>query len=375
MENRDRFQVFFNYIYCIAFSTYTFLSIFILFSNFSVQSIDMMDFYKIFQIALIVVLFMIVIFRSYKGMTLIYMLGCIALATFGYYITRDARMIMFFLFAFASRFVNPNKLFKMDFVMRVIGFISVLLLYKLDILQNMILSRADGRTRFALGFGHPNYGGLVLFSIILEWILIKHKKINIIEYIFMLGISYYFYRFFLARTDFVLTILLLVATFFVQTLSAHRVMKFLKNIIIPWICWILALFSFAILVFVHSGTRIYTEINGLLSSRLDIANFYYQTAGIHVLPQKITMYFQDSTFAGIDNAFIYIGIFDGIIMLILFCVMEQVIAKKLKYASYTFCLIYIFIMLIGMTEALIVYPFINMMVVFYGQNKNDLLKE
>lgn len=132
----------------------------------------------------------------------------------------------------------------------------------------------------------------------------------------------------------------------------------------------MSILSLSVLLFVKQGTILYLLINKLLSSRLDIFQFYYQLVGIKLLPQKITVYFQDSTFAGMDNAYIFAAVYDGLILFVVFFVIEQIIAKKIQVAPYNVSLVFLFILLVGLTEALIIYPFINMMVIYFGQESN-----
>ncbi|NEZ69022.1 hypothetical protein [Pediococcus pentosaceus] len=369
MEKNKRLQSFLNYVYGAAFVIYTFFSILVPLSNFNVQSIEFVNIYKFVKMFLMVVLFIIFLFRNYKFKTFLLMAFCILIGAYGYYVNSEDRMLMLILFAFASRYIHPKILLRYDFVVRIIAFSAIIFLYGQGVLRNSYLLRANGVMRSTLGFSHPNYGGILLFTIILEWILIKNKKVNIFEILSMLGISCFFYRFFLARTDWILTILLLLSIIIIQLFDGSKLTVIIKKCDSIFV-WLMSILSLSVLLFVKQGTILYLLINKLLSSRLDIFQFYYQLVGIKLLPQKITVYFQDSTFAGMDNAYIFAAVYDGLILFVVFFVIEQIIAKKIQVAPYNVSLVFLFILLVGLTEALIIYPFINMMVIYFGQESN-----
>lgn len=369
----DKIQSILNYIYVFLFVTYTFFSILIMFSAFNIQSPEMVVLYKFVKIIIICSLVLIVLFRPYKIQTMFLMMVVLSIALYGYYINSQERMLIFLLFAFASKNINPRKVLRLDFFVRVLSFVMVIFLYALGVLQKVYFFRPTGEWRDSLGFAHPNYGGIVLLTIVIEWVLLRNKKINLFESLSILGISYVFYKFFLDRTDWILTILLVLLVIVSNSNLIYKSMNHLISTILPLVGWALSILSLIVLFFVTPGSRLYLELNAVLSSRLDIFQFYYKLSGLKILPQNITTYFKDSTFAGMDNSAIYIALFDGMILLFVFCIVEQFIGKNLKNYAINVKLAFLILMLTGLTEALMIYPFINMFVVYYGQYESKVM--
>jgi len=210
---------------------------------------------------------------------------------------------------------------------------------------------------------------------VLEWILLKKNKLNFFNCIIVIGVSYLFYLFFQARTDFILTVLFVVLVLLSQGTFNKFISKIFKSKALVISPWILTIICFFVLFFVKTGTGIYNVLNRLLSSRMDIFKFYYHSTGINFLPQKITFLFQNSTFAGMDNAYIYMGIYEGIFLLVIFCLLEQRIALKIKTMPITNALVYIILLLLGLTESLMIYPFINILVVYFCHPKENTVLE
>ncbi|WP_234031763.1 hypothetical protein, partial [Companilactobacillus paralimentarius] len=82
MEKNKRLQSFLNYVYGAAFVTYTFFSILVPLSNFNVQSIEFVNIYKFVKMFLMVVLFIIFLFRNYKFKTFLLMAFCILIGAY-----------------------------------------------------------------------------------------------------------------------------------------------------------------------------------------------------------------------------------------------------------------------------------------------------
>lgn len=367
MIRDERFQLFLNVVYGAIFSLYTCINITIMMSQLYTQSSTALELYRILQVPIIVGLLVIGVLRGYKPKSLCLILLCLLFSFYGYYVNQEKRVLMLFLFAFAARSVHPRKILKVDFVVRIFSFLMVLVLSLEGVLANTVLYRADGTARYTLGFGHPNYGGIALLTIFLEWIALKKGKLTSIEGIIIILVSYIFNTFFNARTDYGITILMVITIIVVQSLNSEKVNRFIKEKIAKNMVWILAMVSWMVLLLVKQGTHLYSVLDGALSSRLSIFNFYYKNFGVHFLPQKITEFFQDSTFFGMDNAYIFLGVYLGIILFIMVCMLEQVIAKKLVLENMNVVFVYIFTLLIGLTESTMLYPFIGFVVVYFGQ--------
>jgi len=158
MERSKYSQVLLNEIYGLAFAGYTFFSILIYFSYFYVHYPVAAMAYKVFQYLVIFLLLAIVLLRGYSGKKIWGIMVCILLSGYAYFLNHEVRILVFVLFAFASRYVEPQKVLKLDFGFRIISFCLVLFFCVTHVLPNITLARAGGGIRYALGFSHPNYG-------------------------------------------------------------------------------------------------------------------------------------------------------------------------------------------------------------------------
>ena len=98
----------------------------------------------------------------------------------------DYRFIMFILFLFAAINTNFLLIIKANFTADCFAFFLVLLSYFVGILPNTIYIRVGGeRIRQSLGFAHPNFLGMVVMLIVLQYILLRKARFNIIDTIFI----------------------------------------------------------------------------------------------------------------------------------------------------------------------------------------------
>ncbi|MGC8409062.1 hypothetical protein [Latilactobacillus sakei] len=355
-------------IFIVIFILYNLLSILIYLSRLEVQSTSAASFYKYFQYLTIGVLFFIILLRNYKINQFIMLVILLPISMLTYYTTHEVRFLMFTLFCFASIGICVKGTLKKDLIVRILSFTIIIIMHRVGILGSLLLNRyGSGNMRDSMGFGHPNYGGTLIMTIVLEWLIVRFKKITIIEVLLLSGISIYFNNYFQSRTSFLLSLLAIFGVYVIQYINSNKIEKVLGRIkALKYFPILLTIMSLSFVIFLKKGTQIYNLANKLLSSRLDIFSFYYSVAGIHWLPQRITYLFQDATFVGMDNSYIFLGIYMGLIALIGFCLVEiMCISKLLENNNIEYLIIVIIFLVFGLTEALAIFPVVNFSVIFF----------
>lgn len=351
-------------IFSIIFSSYSFLSIIAMWSEYKYEAPIIYNFYKIYQYILIFILPIIYILSKPKIKEMVIYLALIVLGIYSLIKLHDYRFIMFILFLFAAINTNFLLIIKANFTADCFAFFLVLLSYFVGILPNTIYIRVGGeRIRQSLGFAHPNFLGMVVMLIVLQYILLRKARFNIIDTIFSLVFVILFNEVCDSRASEFASIFVIVSVFIFNSFNSLKgklkVKKLLINII--KLCpFLLATLSYVIVLYAVPGTTFYNNANKLLSSRLDIFQFYYKIVGLHLFPKPIYSLFMNSTFVGMDNAYIYLLVSFGVIALIVYCsIIYKLISFCFLHKEYYLLFVTLALCIFGLVESTVIYPFVG----------------
>lgn len=263
--------------------------------------------------------------------------------------TESINVAFLIIFAIAMNLVEDRKIYKWITIANVFIVIVVAVSLFLGIEKNFTFTYM-GRTRNFLGFDHPNFIGIFMFSIISIWSLYL-KKINYIYIIFAVISCYILYKVSDSRTGF----LGLLAFAFFCLLFKIKNIKFCKIIAE------LIIIGYFISPIIWSLPFINNEFfNDILSFRPRIFYNYIVANGF------TDFLFGGTTYRTIDNFYLMLLYNCGIVSYIIVFIMTLISIKTLlerrenKKAAFM-----IAILLLGLTESSLFRPEILCMPVYW----------
>lgn len=244
--------------------------------------------------------------KEFKRMILI---GAIFFIVF--FICRDITVIKFLLFIMAAYNINFNKSVKIDFYVRLICLILVLILNSVGIIPSVDITRGSIQ-RYSFGFAHPNTFAYKVLILLFEYFYLNKFKSVGINTVITIAIVFFLNYYTNSRT----AEMLILFVFIVGT-----ILNKIKNIP-PLITKILqhftsySYFYFALIIFIsfllyRYDNEIGYKINKLLSTRLYFINKYYDKYGVTLFGNNFTGFV--STSNSLDVGFAHVLFRYGII--------------------------------------------------------------
>lgn len=362
----------------IIFSIYSAFSIFTTWTELQNVVPTILVVYKMFQWLIIALLVMSFI-ASIPSLRLA--LVFVVLVLLGVYSTislHDYRFLMFVLFSFATTQANLKIVIRMNLIINIFVFASVVFMNLVGFLPDEILYRTDAQiVRHSLGFAHPNFLGAMILLIILEYFYVRSYKITVFELVILLVFNWFFMFISDSRATGFIAIATMLAFTFVKIFGEIKFNKIFMDsrlkFLIQNLSFVLALVSILVTVMVKPGTQIFTELSTLTSGRIDIFQYYFGINGFHLWPKAIKDLFQNSTFVGMDNAYINLMVSFGILILISYCLLlRKFTIQIMENKSSSLLIIIIAFMIWGLVESTIVYPFVGFFCLVY---RNTLMED
>lgn len=264
--------------------------------------------------------------------------------------------------------INYEKLFKAVFVVRLLGFISVISLSLMGLVENVksyrLLETGDIITRYSLGFQHANITYLNFLVLVILYIYINYEKLRGRQYIFILILSWMLYAVTDSRTGF----LVLLITILINILSKKK--KLINNffvrkgiILMPIIC------SFFILItsiFYSTSNKLLYELNSVLTGRLELSSRFLKMYNIKLFGQTIIEGSNvNGSYLRIDSGYISLLLGYGFIIFIIFIIAQISILKRyINSGNNREIALIISFLIYGITEVYIYNIFINISLIF-----------
>lgn len=259
-----------------------------------------------------------------------------------YTINGNNMLIIALLFIICSKNIMPDKFIKFDMILKISLTIIIIASWKLDIITEVIMSRADGTIRHSLGFVHPNGLGKVMFCICAEAIYLNFKNMKPKEYILII-IAFLISNFICdCRAATIAMIALIIMQ---KTQKKHNML--LKKIIIylPLILTIISFIS-AVLFIKNPNNEILININELTSGRIKCAADFISNYRLNLFGNIFEFLGQWSTrgqyLTTLDNSYVFLvlqfGLISGIIVLIFLTNLLNYLTKSNKMPA-VYCII------------------------------------
>lgn len=332
------------------------------------------------QIFKITVAFLLIFLIGIQGLNVrqwLFFFVLFSLCLLNSFFSKSSIFIFFLLFLFASKSIEVEKFITYDFVLRIFTVVLVVLLNKIGVLQDNILVRDSGVIRHSLGFVSPNTIGVLVFCIVVDYLIIKWKNVNLLDF-FTLGIvTYVLFRITGSRT----ASLLIIVTLFVFFVSRYT--NFFKGNIINGFIFISPLIftiaSFFMVMKISVGSRVFFVINKYTSNRLYFYDQVYNNYGFSLFGQDIPLlslsYAKKNglTPLYLDSSYLSLGIHYGMVMsFLLLLVLLIIILKQIKFKNTSMLLLTFLICVYGFSEIIIFKPEVSLVCVMGSFLLNSL---
>lgn len=356
-----------NMIICIFFPVYGAISIIATWTNFQYKYPFVVSCFRFIEIILIPILILNYLLSrpTYKNFCIYFLL--LILGIYSSIKIGDHRFLFFILFLYGAINTNYRNTLKIDFIIKTIIFIITILAYIVGLISDIQYQRVGTSVvRHGLGFAHPNFLGLIVMLVCLEYVFLRNSNLNFVEVIIWICIIEFVNKYSGTRSTEIISIITLMLAFVFKFVSSSDLKRILyKNKkLFELIPALLAVCSYVLVNNVKPGSNLYNFITTYDSSRLNIFQFYYNAAGLHLFPKAINVLFMNSTFVGMDNTYILLLVSYGIVSLIVYVVLSMHLIKIMidRDESYLF-LITIMLLIFGLVESTVIYPFVGFYVV------------
>lgn len=313
---------------------------------------------EMLNIMAIIIFIAIIIMNKYTKKQLLLMLVLSSIAMAISYKTKSFFFLKNLLIIFACKDLNFNKFVKVDFVVRFILYLSVIILNQNGLIEShdvyRITSTNDVVERKSLGFSHPNFLGSITFILCCEWLYIRKFKIDFITIVPLALGWYVIYGIANSRSAALVFILLLAIYFALLQWKSISTNKIFSKIMIffPIICFGLSIIEYIMYL---KNPDILIKLDDNLYARAYYIAQYIDKYGWNLFGTKINK----EDLNPLDNAYFYIiihyGILAEIIFIYYFCKLFKSIYKDIiiKYDK-SLCIItaiLISFLILGLSES------------------------
>lgn len=259
--------------------------------------------------------------------------------------SHDNLLLKVFILSIAFGNIEFKKFIKLDVVIRIMFFITVVMLYNMGLTENYFMYREDGTMRSSMGFAHPNNFGQYLLVICIDLVLLRFNKLSLIDYVYVLLSIILINYFSNSRTSQICLGLL----FLIMILLRNHI-----NIINCKLIKVLIINSFLIFTIIpillannyRENKEWAVQFNDLLSNRIAYASQFLEHYDINLFGNDIEMKYTQEARANkeqpwvLDNSYLVILLRYGLIAYIIIYILMITITKDLYKRKY-----YIIIML------------------------------
>lgn len=281
--------------------------------------------------------------------------------------------------ALSSHRIEPGRMMRRMLYAYIAVCLIVFTLYALKILPKWTLDIT--RTRYNLGFSHPNTLGMVVVCFVMVWLVLRYNHLRWYDFVGWIGCLLFAWFVPNSRTAAFVIALIVILVFLEKSLKLfrHRFVRLCCYLTTPF----LAIFSFAASFFYHDDSRFYQLLNTLLSGRLDFGHIFLNKYDITLFGQHIIRVNQvtsDMTGAKpliLDNGYLRILLQLGLVTFLVFlAVLTYIMHHSLTEKHYAVTICLLTLSLYTVSEYFISSLFCNSFLFFfvyyrYGTAKQD----
>lgn len=229
------------------------------------------------------------------------------------------------IFVIGAKNCSIYKITKIYFIISISIMTITIISSQIGIIENLIYYRGEIK-RQSFGIVYPTDFAAHVFYIILAYIYLRKGNMRFFEYIVLIFIAYFIYKYCDARLDTISIIIMLIFCFIYQKFGD----KIGKNLIFKvFLISSFAIFSGMIIFLTinyNQSEKIYYNINYTLSNRLLLGNNIIKENGISLFGKRIqmngwggtTIHKENYVYNYIDSSYIQILVLYGIIIYCIF---------------------------------------------------------
>lgn len=230
--------------------------------------------------------------------------------------SKDNTILITSLIMVAGQQINLKSFFKKDLLARCIIFLIVFTLCVTNLIPETTTLRDNGSVRIALGFAQANTTGAIVFSIISEWVILKHGFLNKYNY-FVLLMSLILVNYVTNSRSTVIGILLVAALCWKLTPDISTWLHRLFLILFP---------LFATIDYIttkyYSAHGIMLQLNALFSGRIQLIHYFIQHFDVTIfgqlIPTKDPNNLKNTYYLVVDNSYVSMLLRYGLVFLVVF---------------------------------------------------------
>lgn len=256
--------------------------------------------------------------------------------------TGDLYWSILILLIYNSKRAKIEGIYKISLNIIVIGIISVFILCAVGVLPDVLTTRNTveqiNYNRHSFGFYHSNVLPLLVFYLEVYYICIKKEKVRDEMLIFFVIIANIVNFFCHSRNALILSCLLSIFIFLVKRKKKRSNKVLYQTTILSIPC--MSTFSFAMMFLLLKG-GIWNTIDSFFSGRFRLAIFKMRRIGIHLINIMSNKSFvkdnityvngQNINTIALDNGYLYIILRYGILILLFYCIVAYLLAKKNRW--------------------------------------------
>ena len=312
---------------------------------------------EMLNIVAIIILISLIIMNKYTKKQILIMIILSSIALTISYKMKSNTLLKNLLIIFACKDIDFYKFIKVDFFIRFILYVSVILLNQKGLIESYDIYRITEKgiiERKSLGFSHPNFLGSITFILCCEWLYIRKFKIDFITIVPLALGWYVIYDIANSRSAALVFILLLAIYFALLQWKSISTNKIFSKIMIffPIICFGLSIIEYIMYL---KNPDILIKLDDNLYARAYYIAQYIDKYGWNLFGTKINK----EDLNPLDNAYFYViinyGILAEIIFIYYFCKLFKSIYKDIiiKYDK-SLCIItaiLISFLILGLSES------------------------
>lgn len=213
-------------------------------------------------------------------------LGAIALVA----LLLDKKLAMLFVFVYAFSNCRFDSLVRIDFAVRLTGFIATCIFCSLGLAEDYVLQtyRVNGELvlRHSLGYAHPNTCFLMIFVILVDYLLlrsIKTGRIRLLDVAVVVCIALIFSSITNCRAGTALIIFLAVVLYCQMKFHLLQHMRWLRTVL-SYSTLLCMLLSFFFVFLYYKVPTLGQILNNILTKRISSMAYFLERYGLNLFP-------------------------------------------------------------------------------------------
>lgn len=194
--------------------------------------------------------------------------------------------LVYMLFIWAFKFTNFEQLIKLDLKLKTVLLLFILSMCFIGVIDDYSSVWGSGIVKHAYGFYHPNTLGIICFSILIEWLYLRYKKMKMIEWLAILAIAYLMYHIAASRTASYTFMVVYWLFVIAQKWPYFFKLKLVKGMLII-LTPLFAVLSWGGLFLYINGNAVAQAINTFTTQRLRYAANFYSEYGVSIFGRDV----------------------------------------------------------------------------------------